>query len=128
MEPPTVPPADDPPPEDSPTGILARIDARKREIERAMQVAREAAAAQLAEARAQAERILGARHEQAAREAAAAGARIVAEAGRSAEEIAAAGAREATAVRTTSRERIGQAAEALLAVVLPALPGEGAGR
>ena len=68
MEPPTVPPADDPPPEDSPTGILARIDAREREIERALHEAREAAAAQLRDARAQAEQILADRREQAQRE------------------------------------------------------------
>lgn len=128
MEHPTVPPADDPPPEDSPAGILARIDAREREIERALREAREAAAAQLRDARAQAERILAARREQVAREAAEAGERIVAEAGRSAEQIAAAGAREAAVVRATPRERVEQAAEALLAVVLPEPPPGGAGR
>lgn len=41
---PTVPPAEDPPPADSPAGILARIDARERKIERALHEAREAAA------------------------------------------------------------------------------------
>ena len=127
MEHPTVPPADEPPPSDWPGGMLARIDAREREIERALHEAREAAAAQLRDARAQAEQILAGRREQVARAAAEAGERVVAEAGRSAEEIAASGAREAAALRATPRERIEQAAEALLAVVLPT-PPEGAGR
>ena len=124
MELPTVPPADDSPPSDSPEEILARIDAREREIERTLREARETAAAIVEEARNRAQALTAVRREAAVREGAERGARIVAEARRAAEDILAAGVREAAAVRATPAERIAQVAGELLAVVLPpAAPG-----
>ncbi|HWR98145.1 MAG TPA: hypothetical protein VN317_06950 [Candidatus Methanoperedens sp.] len=128
MEPPNLPADDGRRPPDSPAGILARIDAREREIERALHEARETAAALVLEARKRGEQIATARRDAAAREAAELGARVVAGANRSAEEIAAGAGRAAAAVRGTPAARIERAAAALLAVVLPAGPAEGDGR
>ena len=127
MEPPTVPAAGEPLSSAEPASILARIDARERQIEHTLRDARETAAAVIQEARDRAEALAAARREQAAREAAERGEHIVADARRSAEEITAAGAAEAAAVRATPATRIAQAAEALLGVVLPAAPAGGVG-
>lgn len=127
MEPRSVPSAGEPLSSAEPASILGRIDARERQIEHALRDARETAAAIVQDARDRAEALAAARREQAAREAAERGEHIVADARRSAKEIAAAGAAEAAAVRATPAERIAQAAEALLAVVLPAAPAGGGG-
>ena len=60
MEPPTVPAAGEPPPSAEPASVLARIDAREREIERALRDARETAGAIVQEARDRAEALAAA--------------------------------------------------------------------
>jgi vacuolar-type H+-ATPase subunit H len=128
VEPRTVPTGGEPLPAEAPAEILARIDVREREIERALHDARETAAAIVQEARNRAQALVSARRAQAAREAAELGARIEVQARQSAEEILAAAARDSAAVRATSGERIARAAEGLLAVVLPSGPAGGEGR
>jgi len=76
MEPRTVPASGEAPPVEAPAEILARIDAREREIERTLHEAREAAAAIVQKARDQAQEIAAARREQAERGAAEQGALI----------------------------------------------------
>lgn len=118
MELPTVPTAGDPAPVEAPAEILARIDAREREIEHALHEAHETAAAIVQQARDRAQALLAARGEQLARESAALGERTVAEARRVAEEVQAAGAREAAAIRAMPAQRVARAVEGLLALVL----------
>lgn len=128
MEPRGVPTSAEPLSAEASAEILARIDAREREIERALHEAREAAASIVQTARDKAQQIVTARHEEATRAAAERGARIEAESRRAADEILSGGAREAADIRAISKERIARAAEGLLAVVLPPAPPGGGAR
>jgi vacuolar-type H+-ATPase subunit H len=120
MEPRHLPEVGDPLPEEAHAGILERIDARERDIERTLNEARETAAAMVREARRRAAAIVDARREEAEKATVLLGAKIVAEARRSAEEILADGAAAAAAVRGMPRERMAHSAEEILAVILPA--------
>jgi vacuolar-type H+-ATPase subunit H len=108
-----------------PSDILARINEREREIERALLEAHETAATMVREAKARAEAISSARREEIEREAALTAEAIVAEARSEAREILAAGSREAAEILGTPRQRIEAAAQRLLVLVLPGAGGEG---
>ena len=115
-----LPEAGGPLPGEANAGILERIDAREREIERTLHEARETAARMVRESRERAAAIVDAHREGVEKETALLGAKIVAEARRNAEEILAAGAAEAADVRGMSRERMAHAAGEMLVMILPA--------
>ena len=120
MEPRHLPEVGDTLPGEAHAGILERIDAREREIERTLHEARETAARMVRESRERAAAIVDAHREGVEKETALLGAKIVAEARRNAEEILAAGAAEAADVRGMSRERMAHAAGEILVMILPA--------
>lgn len=100
--------------------ILARINRREVEIERILAEARDAAASAVREARQQAAAVAAAQREEGAAEAERVREELLGAARREAERILAAGNREAAALRATPRERIANAGEALLGLLLPA--------
>ena len=108
-----------------PSDILARINEREREIERVLLEAHETAATMVREAKAGAETIFAARREEIEREAALAAEAIVAEARKAAQEVSAAGSREAAEILATPLQRIEDAAQRLMLLVLPGASGEG---
>lgn len=105
--------------EEPPPDILARIDAREREIELLLDEARQAAVLRMEDARRREAAILAAHREEAEGERNRVSCEIVAEAGRRAEQILAAGVREAAAIRAVPGERVESAAGRLVSLLLP---------